>query len=641
MFYLLAIIVVIIALGYLLKTTLELVDDGGETESTQKTESSRNGLDISTNVISICFGSQTGTAENYAHEIANFLRKRGFLVDVVDLEFFSKASFAEGTSASPQIALFLLATYGEGEPTDNAKTFYEWVKSEEARFPGVRYSVLGLGNSQYEHYNTVAKDVDRLMEARGAERLSQLLLCDAAGGGGDEDFAKWAKEVSRALDTLFHVKDRKGYDDQPMATRKNFYIQMFESEEAATRSNKKLPASSAKLDHVTKKLMKVREKRELQKSGDRRFLHVELDLEDKEDAYETGDHLAIYPENKSSLVERFAVRTSIDLDKWVIVRDDVAASPFPVPCTLRKIFTSYLDLNCCVKQDWLAFLAELALSDDDRRNLNWLSEDSFSYQKHIVKGYKNIVDVLADHKSVHLTLENILQILPRVQPRYYSISSSSSSSPKQVHLTLKVLEEEIDRPGQSMESRAERRFEGTCSSFLSCVHVGCSVQAQLRRSPFKLPKDLSTPIILVGAGTGIAPLRAMYLEAHHAMKISGVNVDIAFFYGCRKEDEDCLYREEMESMMDAGVINSLHFAFSRETSKKIYVQDRIRQQRTEVAQIMQKQGCIYVCGSISMASEVRRAFVDVLISMEGSEEAARERLRNLQATGRYQQDIWS
>ena len=167
------------------------------------------------------------------------------------------------------------------------------------------------------------------------------------------------------------------------------------------------------------------------------------------------------------------------------------------------------------------------MSDDDRRNLNWLSEDSFSYQKHIVKvfpscdlsslrslqGYKNIVDVLADHKSVHLNLENvslpaiffrcftpalqILQILPRVQPRYYSISSSSSSSPKQAHLTLKVLEEEIDRPGQSMESGAERRFEGTCSSFLSCVHVGCAVQAQLRRSTFKLPKDLSTPIILV------------------------------------------------------------------------------------------------------------------------------------------------
>ena len=74
---------------------------------------------------------------------------------------------------------------------------------------------------------------------------------------------RWAKEVSRALDTLFHVKDRKGYDDQPMATRKNFYIQIFESQEAAMRSNKKLPTSSAKLDHVTKKLMRVRQKREV------------------------------------------------------------------------------------------------------------------------------------------------------------------------------------------------------------------------------------------------------------------------------------------------------------------------------------------------------------------------------------------
>eukprot|EP00960_Hanusia_phi_P028250 747285-Hanusia_phi.AAC.3 len=446
MLYLISIVVVLLALGYLLKTTLELVEDGGEL-SAQGEDTTKNTVDISTNVISIYFGSQTGTAENYAHEIAHFLRKRGYLVDVEDLEYYSKSSFLGGTTSSPRIKLFLLATYGEGEPTDNSKTFCRWIKQEQSKFVGVKYAVLGLGNSQYEHYNTIAKEVDKTMEERGAERLCQLHLCDAAGGGMDEEFSTWANAIRSVLDTLFRVKARKEFEDQLIARRKNFYIHTFMSEKEAQNFTANPPLSSAKIDHVKKKLMTVRAQR--------------------------------------------------DVATFVLL--DVILSLVEIAISFKSLVTEDLfTWNWILTQDWLAFLAELATSDDDRRNLNWSDLESLPLFSEIQpKGYKNIVDVLVDHKSVNLTLENTLRILPRVQPRYYSISSSSSSSPKQAHITLKVEEEAIDRTGQSMERGGERRFQGTCSSFLSRLDVGSAVQAQLRRSPFKLPKDMSTPIILV------------------------------------------------------------------------------------------------------------------------------------------------
>ncbi|EKX31757.1 hypothetical protein GUITHDRAFT_149086 [Guillardia theta CCMP2712] len=582
-------------------------------------------------VIWVHFGSQTGTAEEFAKIIVKEGRKQRMNMKLVDLEKFDASRFPGS------FGIFLVATYGEGEPTDNAKQFYHWLleRSGGNSCSGMQYAVFGLGNTQYEHYNAFGKLLDSTFEREGGKRMLKLGLGDD-DKNIREDFEDWVKKLWPALSEHLGLEQSS---QQWMDEGVQYKMQVKAHGYTKPATNGCSFQSSNALDAVHVETLRVRENRELNKGGERSCRHVEFDILAPAVGYETGDHLAIFPENDMSMVKALAARLQVDLSLYITVKDSDGFSPFPCPCTVEEAFARYLDINSLPRKSFLVALAEFARDGSERERLLKLAskEGQDLYHQYVVLETRNLLDLLNDFPSVQPSLECLVELVPRLQSRYYSISSSNLVHPRCVHVTAVVVEKKY---------QDGRSFHGVCTSYLRRLHQGDIVRAHLRKTNFKLPREVSTPVILVGAGTGIAPLRGMCQELEHRKRMLAPIGKNLLFFGCRRPTEDYLYEEEIGGWLENGTLSRVHTAFSRSNDTlgggKVYVQQRVDENAIQLLSLLDAGACIYVCGSTAMARDVKRVLCQSLIflrRMKGN--GAEAFLEDLAKEGRYHQDVWT
>lgn len=583
-------------------------------------------------LVNVFYGSQTGTAEEFAKLLAKEARSQDINAVAVDLDKFS------GDMLPNAFAIFLVATYGEGDPTDNAKAFHGWLlKAPSNALAGCNFAVFGLGNTQYEHYNSVGKLVDNVCEKCGGSRMLQL------GLGDDDkdirgDFDEWMDQLWPALrEHLGMEQSSQAWLDKGVEYK--CLLHTFSSQHEAQRAPQLRTSSSVDSSDMLE--FNVTCNREVCTGGDRSCRHVELDILDEKASYETGDHVAIFADNEASHVQALAKRLDVDLDVWISMRDGDGMAPFPCPCTVRTALTRYLDINAAPRRAMLVALAEMATSQEDKGRLIALAskDKTDAYHEYITKGKRTLLDLLSDLPSVNPPLAQMLEVLPRLQPRYYSISSASVTAARSVHVTA-VVDVQPQEDG--------RIFKGVCTWYLKHLQPGCSVRGFLRRTTFKLPQDPSTPVIMVGAGTGLAPLRGMCHHLEHRKQNLQEGQTLGkhiLIFGCRRRDHDFLYGEEIMSWQRNGTLAKVHLAFSRDPDNmgsKVYVQNKVDDYAMQILSLLDAGGCFYVCGSTIMARDVKKALMQALVFMRrmtgGKAEAY---LEALSKQGRYQQDVWS
>lgn len=422
--------------------------------------------------------------------------------------------------------------------------------------------------------------------------------------------------------------------------------------------------------------------RDLFKGGDRHCLHMEIDISDTNLTYQTGDHVAIWPTNNDVEVERLASVLGLTnkLDAVISVKAiDPAASkqfPFPVPTTYRAIFRHYLDICAAVSRQTLMSLVEYAPTEASKEMLRKLASDKDEYRVRVGDVTRNlgeVLEMLATAESLSLEssfssvpFDLIVESVSRLQPRYYSISSSSKEDPKKIHVTAVTLE-------YTPESHSPRTVYGVNTNYLWRVHEAINglevntiapnyslvgprnalfdaeskiarIPVHVRRSQFKLPRNPTVPIIMVGPGTGVAPFRG-FIRERALQKKEGKPVGTSvLFFGCRNATQDFLYDEEWSDLFETlGGESRIITAFSRDTDQKVYVQHRLMENGEEMWGLLEKGAYIYVCGDAKvMARDVNQTFVRFAQQFGGlEEEKAHDYIKNLRNTGRYQEDVWS
>lgn len=614
--------------------------------------------------MTIFFGSQTGTAEGFSRVIMEEAKAKGFNAKMFDLE-----EFEPDLLASTRLAIFLMATYGEGEPTDNAAKFYKWLKNDSGDVaPGflssVKFSVFGLGNKQYEHFNKMGKAVNQLMEVHGATRVFEY------GEGDDdtaleEDFEAWKGKMLSSMMAQFHPDGAgsEGPKDDPNTKRVELQFTTETCyEDSVSRTlltnvgRKRLPSDSFeghKLNNSTKHFFTasavvVAVNRELRSESGRKLgstRHIELDISHTAlGTYETAENLAMLPHNNADSVAALAGALGYDLEevfRLVPVNGAEFRPPFPTPCSVGEALTMYYDINGAPRQ---ATVHRLLAYVTDSKQKAWLENIVSKEQRHAFNDYLHtngvsIVSLLTNElSSCRIPLEDFLNLIPFIQPRFYTISSSSVVYPGHIHATVSVTQDV--KPNGKV-------INGLCSTYMASLQPGSHCRVFLRASSFKLPEDISKPIIMIGPGTGIAPMRALLQERGaqraqaSAVTTCGSNV---LYFGCRRSDEDFIYSDELRDYEASGVLDALHLAFSREGSKKVYVQNLMRQPENAAAILrdIELGGYIYVCGATAMGSDVHAALIDIWSSGKGvSKDAATAAIKNLQDTGRYVQELWS
>uniref|UniRef100_A0A674BS48 nitric-oxide synthase (NADPH) n=1 Tax=Salmo trutta TaxID=8032 RepID=A0A674BS48_SALTR len=363
-------------------------------------------------------------------------------------------------------------------------------------------------------------------------------------------------------------------------------------------------------------------------SNSRSTIFVRLHTNNEDSlAYQPGDHLGIFPGNHEDLVTALIEKledappvNQIGPSNVLLclfspsegVISNWLEEPRIPPCTIYQAFQYFLDITTPPSPVLLQQFASLATNDKQRKKLETLSKE---YEKW--KWYNNptMVEVLDEFPSIQMPSTLLLTQLPLLQPRYYSISSSSDVHPGEIHLTVAVVSYKT-RDGEGPI------HHGVCSSWLNRIEAEEMVPCFVRGAPtFRLPKDHRAPCILVGPGTGIAPFRSFWEQKLFDYEHKGIkSCPMILVFGCRQSQIDHIYKEETIQAKNKDVFKELYTAYSREPGRpKTYVQDVLCEQLSEtVYQCLKEEGGhIYVCGDVGMAGDVLKT-VQQIIKLQGN-----------------------
>jgi len=596
----------------------------------------------------VFFGSQTGTAEEYAGRLVKDARAYGIKAMVADLEDYDMERLESLAEEVPDaIAVFCLATYGEGDPTDNAADFWSLLKERDEldddsfSLNGMNFAVFGLGNKTYEFYNSVGRYVDQMLDKFGGERLADL-------GEGDDDADLEADYITWSEQFWAATCDKLNIDPESLDLSSQRQYELLDATDVSPNrvfvgEPELLGSYKRQKKHFTPKnpfLATVAVKRELY-TGDRRScLHIELDTTGSDIRYTAGDHVAIYPVNNLELVEALGSRLGINLDEVFNMRatDDDAKkqSPFPCPTTYRTALSHYVDITSLPKAYLFREFAAHAEDEGERAQLNLMAskEGKKEYGKFVIRDHRTILQVLEGFPSTTPPIDLLLELLPRLQPRYYSISSSSKLHPHSIHITAAVVE---------FETPLGVAMGGVCTTWLDGMEEGVSkVPIFMRSSSFRLPSKSTTPVVMIGPGTGVAPFRGFTQEREFQRSKGRPIGDTVLFFGAQKRAENFLYEEELTEWAE-GPGNVLHTAFSRDQKAKVYVQHLLTQNAEDVYDMLKKKGGhLYVCGDAKyMAHDVNHTLVRIGMDVGGlTETASVAWLKDLRLRKRYCEDVW-
>ncbi|MFE0254141.1 cytochrome P450 [Streptomyces sp. NPDC059010] len=554
-------------------------------------------------------GSNYGTCRDFAAQLADEAAAIGCETEVASLD-----AYADGLPTDRPVVI-TAASYN-GRPTDDATAFAARLEEAEDA-TDVTYAVLGVGDrnwaATYQHVPT--RFDDRLAEL-GATRLVDRAAADASGDltGAVRDFTV---RLRAALLERYGDPDAAApADDEPTTAY-----------EVRTLTGGPLDALADRHGLVP---MKVTEADDLTAPGyPRRKRLVRVALPDGV-TYRTADHLTVLPINAPDLVGRAATALGVDLDTVLDIRatrprrDGVALDR---PLTVRQLLTHHVELQERPTAAQLTALAAANPCPPERTALANLTGDP-----------RTLVEVIEDHPALRGALDwpTLLDLLTPLRPRHYSISSSPAVDPRHADLMVSLLQ----APARS----GKGTYRGTGSGYLTTVEPGDTVYARVQpcREVFRI--DGSTPVVMVAAGTGLAPFRGAIADRTAALAAGAELAPALCYFGCDAPDADFLHAGELRTAEASGAV-SLRPAFSAAPEGGLmFVQHRIAAEADEVWELLGAGARVYVCGDGSrMAPGVREAFRTLYRERTpGADDAGAGRwLDGLIADGRYVEDVYA
>ncbi|TFK12955.1 somatostatin receptor type 1 [Platysternon megacephalum] len=598
--------------------------------------------------IVVFYGSQTGTAEEFANRLSKDAHRYGVRGMSADPEEYDLSDLSRLSEIDNSLAVFCMATYGEGDPTDNAQDFYDWLQETDTDLTGLKFAVFGLGNKTYEHFNAMGKYVDKRLEQLGAQRIFELGMGDD-DGNLEEDFITWREQFWPAVCEHFGVEatgEESSIRQYELVVHTDINMNKVYTGEMGRL--KSYESQKPPFDAKNPFLAPVTLNRKLNQGGERHLMHLELDISGSKIRYESGDHVAVYPANDTSLVNQIGEILGADLDMIMSLNNLDEESnkkhPFPCPTTYRTALTYYLDITNPPRTNVLYELAQYATDPNEQEHLRKMAssaaEGKTLYLSWVLEARRNILAILQDVSSLRPPIDHLCELLPRLQARYYSIASSSKVHPHSIHICAVVVE---------YETKTGRVNRGVATTWLKNKVPNenghkLTVPMYVRKSQFRLPFKPSTPVVMIGPGTGIAPFVG-FVQERAWLKQQGKDVgETVLYYGCRHENEDYLYREELAQLHKEGALTQLNVAFSRDQAQKVYVQHLLKKNKEGVWKLIHEGNAhIYVCGDArSMARDVQNTFYEIVAEFGSmTQPQAVDYVKKLMTKGRYSLDVWS
>ncbi|KAG8701613.1 NAPDH-dependent diflavin reductase [Ceratobasidium sp. 395] len=560
--------------------------------------------------ILILYGTETGNSKDAAERIGRTARRHHFLARVIGMD-----DFPLPTLIDEPLVIFVCATTGNGvEPANMTPLWRALLRAElpSDLFEETEFAVLGLGDSSYQRFNWAAKRLQRRLLSLGAHQI-----CDR-GDADDQDAQGYAWNIQQ-IDKQPNVNAQRRWDNRPM-------------DKISVRTDNR--KSSTTLHSVTL----IQNARTTREDWYQDVRHIILKA-DGDIKYEPGDVAILYPENSSADVETLLRRLGWDkdADDLIYVSPSSPDRTLPLgypnsttPTTLRTLLTKYASITAVPRKSFIELLSYFTKDQLETDKLREFctpegQDDLFDYTTRV---RRTILEVLLEFRSAVIPREYIADLFPELRPRQFSIASSLSVHPSEIHLCVAIV---------SYKTKLRIPRKGICTAWLSELQPGTKLQVGLKEGTMRLPKDINRPIVMIGPGTGVAPMRAMIEE-----RIAKGASDNILYFGCRSASADYHFRSEWEKYQEAGSLTH-RLAASRDQESKVYVQDLISLDSQMIKQwLFDRNGAFYISGSSNqMPTAVRKAVTKSLEhELQWSEEASTQYVDVMEVEGRWCEECW-
>ncbi|KAI0157150.1 bifunctional P-450:NADPH-P450 reductase [Hypoxylon sp. FL1284] len=531
--------------------------------------------------MTILYGSNSGTCESMAQRLAFDAASHGYKVSTLDC---MDAAMEKLPSGEPIVVI--TASY-EGHPPDNAAHFVSWIESikDKAALNGSSYAVFGCGHHDWSQtFHRIPKLVDTKLGEIGAKRLVELSLANAAGEDLFVAFETWEDNVLWPALNKLKASTVSDVTEEPEIVPLKVHV-----------SNTRTSILRQNVEDGTVVASKL-----LTADGEPRKKHIEIRLPPGT-SYRAGDYLAVLPINPKETVQRAMRRFGLPWDANIRIEGAGIRLPTNELVSANSILSDYVELaQPATKRNILA-LADATDREEERKVLKQLATDG--YDADILAKRVSVLDLLETYPTIDLPMGRFLSMLPPMRIRQYSVSSSPLEDPSVASITFSLVSGGA-RSGQG-------KYKGVASSYLDSLEIGDGLRVSVRPShaAFHLPPTAEkTPLILIAAGTGIAPFRG-FIQERAAMIKSGRKLAPAVLYhGCREPARDDLYARELRELEDIGVV-TVKRTFSRTPDMSggcKYVQDALWADRRRFHELWLQGAQLYVCGSRRVSHEVEK-----------------------------------
>ncbi|MFK8011865.1 MAG: assimilatory sulfite reductase (NADPH) flavoprotein subunit [Marinicellaceae bacterium] len=533
--------------------------------------------------LTILYGSQTGNGKRLAQDYSQKCESLN-----INCQLISLADYKPRNIIKEQYIVMIVSTHGEGDAPDDAEIFYEYLFSKKApKLENLKYSLLALGDSSYEKFCQTGVDIDLQLQKLGATPVVNRIDCDLEY---EDSFSIWQE------------KTHDYFSSNIKSTESNVTSLSLLKPQKTSQFNRNITYSS--------EILTIQ--RITSDASVKNVCHIELDIEGSNIQYNTGDSVGIVVKNSHESVDALIHSGGFNSNKTITYKNNKL---------LFKDQLRSLEITLLSKT-FLRFYASLLESD----SFTEIIDNHTVFQDFVQT--RQLSDVLREYPTL-IEEQQLVDNLNKISPRLYSIASSQIKNPDEVHLTIALVESKTIHPNTGLVSG------------LLCEQLkeGDSVEIYVEENNnFKLPENNDVPIIMIGAGTGIAPFRG-FLQERRDLKATGENW---LFFGNPSFDNDFLYQLELQKYHKENLLTQIDLAWSRDQKNKIYVQNKVKQKAAEIWQWLEKGAHLYICGNKDqMAKSVENELIS-LIKKYGkmNTENAKKHLTHLKRTKRYQKDVY-
>ncbi len=536
--------------------------------------------------LTILYGSETGRSQTLAEKLAEKATFKNISANVFSMYDYNYKKLQEEENLA-----IIVSTHGEGDPPDMAEDFHKFITGRRApKLEQLNFSVLAMGDKTYKFFCKTGEDIYNACRSLGAYSVTPIVKCDV------------------------------DYEANAEIWMNNFLANLTPSESSPSQETVALQAPNAEkkaASEYSKKnpfMAPIIEKVKITgRDSDKEVYHLELALDNSGLTYEPGDSVGVFTKNPDNLVEQILQKTGIDPEH--IVDMEIGEVPF------HTALEHHLEIT-------IVTIDMLQKYYDRTKNPKL---------ENLLKDEKQLDDYLYGHDLLDLLEDfpfdwrpdKLIEILRPLPPRLYSIASSMDKVGEEVHITVSVVRYE----------RKNRKRVGACSSHLAdYIDFDSAVPIYIDKNPaFKMPLN-GSKIIMVGAGTGIAPYRA-FLQQREMNDLKGGSW---LFFGDRRFKADFLYQIEWQKLLESKHLEKMDVAFSRDQKDKIYVQHKLLENKAELFQWIEEGAYFYLCGDMKyMAKDVNKTLLKIIQEQGGVSEAkAVEYVKKLKREKRFQSDVY-